>query len=228
MHLRYFIQKSFLLILFFTATVGAFAQTPGEPQPKKIADAKDRIIVDFDYDGFLNLPAGIKQKPYSLGGNAYFMWDYPFGYGPFSVAFGGGFSTHDMHSNGRITYTIDGKYTTLEPLTTQYKRNKLSCNYVEIPVELRIRTRGQHSFKFSVGVKAGYAYNVHTKIIDDDGKRKIYDIKNINPWRYGVTMRIGYNKFVLQGFYAFSDLFKKGRGEPNMVPFSVGVGLLLY
>lgn len=225
---RTFIQQ-LLFISLFIFSADAFSQAGSdEPPPKKIRDPKDRIVVDLDYDTFLHLPAGIRQKPYSLGGNAYFIWDYPFGYGPFSIAFGAGLSTHDVHSNGRITYSIDGKYTSIVPLTTNYRRNKLSCNYAEIPVELRLRTKMPHSFKLAIGAKVGYAYNVHTKIIDDDGKRKIYDIRNIDPWRYGITMRIGYNRFDLQGFYALSELFIKGRGEPGMVPVSLGIGLLLY
>ncbi|HEY0030072.1 MAG TPA: porin family protein [Bacteroidia bacterium] len=224
------------LILFFIlllSGIKAGAQDsipaiPAEEKAKKIADPKDHIVVDFGYTGYRNLPDGITQKPYSLGGNAYFMWDYPFGYGPFSFAIGGGFSTHDMHTNGKVMYTIDGKSTFFEPLTVKYRTNKLSCNYVEIPVELRLRTRGEKSFKLTIGGKVGYAFNVHTKYEDAEGKIKVYKIKNIDPLRYGITFRIGYNKWNLQGFYALSELFKKGRGEPGMIPFSCGIGLLMY
>ena len=221
--------RFFILFLFLGSS--SFAQTKDtlrEKPAKKIADPKDHIVVDFSFDSYRNWPDGISQKPYSLGGNAYLMWDYPFGYGPFSVAIGAGFSTHDVHTNGAITYTIDGKYTTFEPLTVKYSTNKFSMNYMEIPVELRIRTRGEKSFKMIVGGKIGYAYNVHTKYADEDGKIKVYRIKNIDPIRYGVTFRVGYNKFNLQGFYALSEIFKKGRGEPGMIPFSFGVGMLLY
>lgn len=204
------------------------AQTTEEKPSKKIKDPKDRIVVDLNYDGWLNIPQGIAQKAYSLGGNAYFIWDYPVGYGPFSLAFGGGFSTHNVHSNGQITYSVDGKYTSLTPITTPYKTNKLSCNYFEIPLELRMRTGNGHKFKMAIGGKIGYMYNIHTKEVDDDGKRKVYWIKNVNPWRYGVTFRIGYDKINLQGFYSLSELFLKGKGEPNLIPYSIGIGLLLY
>lgn len=222
-------SRFFILCLFLSSS--SFAQTKDsivEKAPKKIADPKDHIVVDFSFDSYRNWPDGITQKPYSLGGNAYLMWDYPFGYGPFSLAIGAGFSTHDVHTNGQITYTIDGKYTTFEPLTVKYSTNKFSMNYMEVPIELRLRTRGEKSFKMTIGGKIGYAYNVHTKYADEDGKVKVYRIKNIDPIRYGVTLRIGYNKFNLQGFYALSEIFKKGRGEPGMIPFSFGIGMLLY
>jgi hypothetical protein len=230
-----FLKKIFFTALFFQG-VYSFAQSPtpaspplsDEKPPKKIADPKDHIVVDFDYDGYTHLPAGIKTKPYSLGGNAYVMWDYPFGYGPLSVAVGIGFSTHDVHTNGRLTYSIDGKYTSFVPITTKYSTNKFSCNYIDVPVELRVRIRGNHKLKFAIGGKIGYAYNVHTKFADADGKIKVYRIKNIDPLRYGVTVRIGYDRFNLQGFYALSELFIKGRGEAKMVPYSIGIGMLFY
>lgn len=220
-------KKIFFLLFFFIGFV-AISQTTEEEAPKKIKERKDRIVADFSYDGWLNMPKGIKQKPFSLGGNAYFMWDYPVGYGPFSLTFGVGMSTHNVHSNGRITYSIDGKYTTIEPITTNYRRNKLSCTYIEVPFGLRLRTGDGHKFKMSIGGKVGYLVDAHTKVIDDDGKRKIYWIKNLNPIRYGVTFRIGYDKITLQGFYSLSELFNKNRGEPNMIPFSCGIGILLY
>lgn len=225
------LKSILLLVLTFSLSSIALAQTKDslvETKTKKIADPKDHIVADFSFDSFRNWPDGITQKPYSLGGNAYLMWDYPFGYGPFSIGIGAGFSTHDVHTNGQITYSIDGSYTSFEPITVKYSTNKFSMNYMEVPIELRLRTRGEKSFKMTIGGKIGYAYNVHTKYADPDGKIKVYRIKNIEPLRYGVTFRIGYNRFCLQGFYALSEIFKKGRGEPGMIPFSFGVGMYFY
>ncbi|MCE3278986.1 MAG: hypothetical protein K0S44_1177 [Bacteroidetes bacterium] len=221
-------SQSYSIIFFLIFSLNLLAQTEPETVRKKILDPKDRILVDFNYDSFTHFPAKIAQKAYSLGGNVYFMWDYPFGYGPFSIAFGAGFSTHDVHTNGKIVYSLDGKYTSFEPIYNTYNTNKLSLNYFEIPVELRIRTRGNHNFKLCIGGKGGYAFNVHTKYEDAEGKIKVYKIKNINLWRYGATFRIGYDRYNIQVFYALSELFVKGKGEPGMVPFSAGIGLLLY
>ena len=58
---------AFLLITgFLLLTLKVFSQAT-EETPKKIRDPKDRIVVDLDYDTYLNMPAGISQKPYSLG-----------------------------------------------------------------------------------------------------------------------------------------------------------------
>lgn len=229
MQLRYFLQKQLFLLFFLAFAIHSHAQTsPDEAPPKKIREPKDRIVVDFSYDGFTHLPKGIAQKAYSFGGNIFLMYDYPVGYGPLSLAFGGGFSTHDVHTNGKIVYSIDGRYTSFEPLTQKYNTNKLSLNYFEIPLELRIRFRNNHNFKLTIGGKVGYAFNTHTKYEDHEGKIKVYKIRNIDPLRYGATFRIGYDRYVFQCFYAFSELFYKGKGEKGMLPFSAGIGLLLY
>lgn len=189
---------------------------------------KDRIVLDVNYDAWTKAPGGVVQQFRSPGFNLYLIWDYPVGYGPFSLAIGGGLSTHTVQSNAAVMYNLDGSYTSLVPRTTHYTVNKLVLNYAEVPLEIRLRTKGAHSFKMAVGGKVGYAYSIHTKIDDDDGKRKIYRIKNVDPLRYGITARIGYNKFNVQGFYALSELFKKGKGEPGMVQYSIGLGILLY
>lgn len=233
MNIMYF-RTVFLCFCFFFVFFQAdrmVAQTsplPEEKEPKKIASPKDHIVVDLSYDSYSNLPKDIDLTIRSLGVNVFIMWDYPVGRGPFSIAAGAGISTHSIHSNGKIMYSIDGKYTSFVPLTTEYKTNKFTCHYVEVPVELRMRTRTKNQFKLTLGGKVGYAFNVHTKFEDIDGKIKVYKIKNINPIRYGVTFRVGYNKWNLQAFYGLSELFLKDRGEPKMIPYSIGIGLLLY
>jgi len=220
------VLKHHILFVFVFLFSNSIAQD--DAITKKIAERKDRIVFDVNYDAWLNTPKDIKQKVVSPGVNFYLMWDYPFGYGPMSFAFGLGLSSHNVHSNAQMVYSIDGEYTSLTAFSTPYKKNKLSCNYIEVPIELRLRTRGEKSFKMAIGAKVGYAYNIHTKIIDDDGKRKMYDIKNINPLRYGPIFRIGYNKWNVNAFYSLSELFLKDKGTPKLVQYSIGIGLILY
>ena len=222
---------STIVFILFCQTIrmaGQTAPVKDEKEPKKIASPKDHVVLDLSYDSYSNLPKGIDLTIRSLGVNVFIMWDYPVGRGPLSIAAGAGISTHSIHSNGKFLYSLDGKYTSIVPVTTEYKTNKFTCHYAEIPIELRIRTRTKDQFKLTLGAKIGYAFNVHTKFEDDNGKIKVYKIRNVDPLRYGLTFRIGYNKWNLQAFYGLSELFEKGRGEPKMVPYSFGIGLLLY
>jgi hypothetical protein len=111
-------------------------------------------------------------------------------------------------------------------LSTDYRINKLSLNYITIPAELRIRSANKPTFRLSVGGRAGYLMNGHTKYIDDDTKIKVYRIKNIDPLIYGVTARIGIGRVQIAGFYGLSEIFKKGKGEAGLAPWSVGFNFL--
>lgn len=186
---------------------------------------RDQLILDITFDNWLKLPAALTTQFRSPGITIAGMNDLVFGHSPFGFAFGLGFSSHNVHSNGTFeekpATDSTPSYTHFVPLTTTYKKNKLVVNYIEIPMEFRFRTKGKTPFRLYAGFKGGYLVNIHTKIVDDQGKRKYYTFKNVNLYRYGITGRIGYGKINFTGFYALSTLFKEGRGE-KLVPYSIG------
>jgi hypothetical protein len=94
-----------------------------------------------------------------------------------------------------------------------------------VPLEIRFRTRRARSFKVSMGVKGGYTVQNFRKIFDANGKAKYFDIHNYNPFRYGVVFRIGYEQVYLCGFYSLSHVIKKGKGSPNITPYTIGIGI---
>lgn len=127
----------------------------------------------------------------------------------------------------------------LPPGVTGVKKSQLITNYLDIPLELRFSTNPDdptRSFKISVGVRGGYLFESHTKIkYDDNGtkaKRKEKETYNLNPFRYGVYMKIGGGNFSVFGYYNLSPLFKTGRGPTyqnstttEMNSFTVGISL---
>ncbi|NNE55685.1 MAG: PorT family protein [Flavobacteriales bacterium] len=191
---------------------------------------QDRFLVTFNNDFWLNTPSDVSLRPYSPGISAFIMYDYPFGKSPISFAWGYGFSSHNVHHDGYFAQdsTVSGSFTALLPHSDGYtfKKNKLSSNYVEIPLELRLRTKGENQFKLYLGGKVGYAVNVHSKTIDDDGKRKFYGVENMMPLRYGVSGTIGYNGIALSGFYSLSPMFEEGKGI-DLIPISIGLTFFL-
>ncbi|HRY98895.1 MAG TPA: outer membrane beta-barrel protein, partial [Bacteroidales bacterium] len=110
-----------------------------------------------------------------------------------------------------------------------YKRNKLTLAYLDFPLEFRMKTRS--GVLASLGFKAGFLINSHTKYRGDDFgdasqeiRLKIADIANVETYRYGVQARVGYKNVSLYGFYSLSRVFKEGEG-PALYPVSVGVSL---
>lgn len=214
----------------------------------KAPTSQDRFIIQFDNCGWLDTPDSVNVRGYNLGFSAYVMREYAFGeFGtfPISFAWGYGVTTHNIHSDGEfVTDTLDDQ-SILRPFdsTYSYEKNKLASSYIELPIELRFRTGRkkrvaawrvqadpealiQPQFKLYLGAKVGYTINVHSKTRDDDGKRKIFGVDHLNPWRYGLTARVGFGALTISGFYSLAPLIKEGKGT-QVVPYSVGIGILL-
>ena len=220
---------------------------PDKNDPERM----DRWVFDITYNNWLTLPDGIKVKPYSIGWNVARYYDFPINKSAFGVAFGYGYSMHNVHHNGEFIDVVDptsgDTYTSLVPLDPNYKywRNKIVFNYVEAPFELRIRTKKRRKkardesgnkvetgevggqFRFYPGFKVGWLFNVHTTVRDTEGKYKEYNFHNANRLRYGATLRIGYGRINIFGFYSLTNAFKDGQGD-ELQPFSVGLSILTF
>jgi hypothetical protein len=209
----------------------------GEKSYEKIS--KDRIAVDFLLCNWIHDKSdprenGLSTKWYSRGINVYFMWDFRIKKSLFSFAPGLGFSSSNIYSrhtlgpdttNGGLMFTpIDE-----EALGGAVKVNKISLNYIEIPLEFRIRTRPDkfdNMWKFNIGFKAGIRIDAHTKLrIKYDSGPKIFKEKiypDFSLLRVGPTIRIGYSCFNIYGFYSLLSAFKTDRG-PKVNEWNVGI-----
>jgi hypothetical protein len=224
-----------LLMLIYLSTT-AVAQTQSKVEESRGMRAlieppvsQDRFIFELQTGMFLAPVAGMEIRPWSPGLNAYIMYDYQLGKSPISFAWGYGFSSFNIHINGRfIEDTLQTGFVNFQPFSDDYswKKNKISVNFLEIPIEFRLRTRTQSIFKISLGGKFGYAVNIHTKTVDDEGKRKFYQVPELNRFRYGLTARIGVGRFSAYGFYSLSPFLKHNRGT-ELTPVAIGLTIQL-
>lgn len=241
-------MKRFLLItILLISFKGVFAQGifhyyTGLILPDKDAPLKaDRFGVDLYYNSWLNLPPGIKTSPKSIGVNLFRIYDIPFGHSPFGCGFGFGLSSHNVHHNGSFVEQIDVNtgeiYTSLNklPENYEYRKNKVSINYFEIPFELRFRTKKKFKtnmnprgpFRIYPGFKVGYLVNIHSSVKNNDGKYKYYNYAHLDKVRYGATLRIGYGRTSLYGFYSLTNLFKEGKGV-ELQSYAVGLSFMAF
>jgi hypothetical protein len=217
----------FLPLLFFL-NFCLFAQNESE----KTSKIKDKFIIDVYHDNWLGKPDSIKTKWQSRGTAISFFYDYQLGKSNFSIAAGASIASHNILMNGAIVSTTDSAgraFSSIdvfdEPYKSTVKKNKISTNFVEVPVEVRFRTKPNekgHSMNVFVGAKVGYLINAHSKTIDKTGKYKSFNFSDINNIRYGTYIRAGYGKVSLYGFYSLSEFFKEKQGI-IMNPFSLGV-----
>ena len=197
------------------------------------SDPNDRLIIEVNQTGWLGLPANITQNNLSsIGMNIAIMFDKPIGSSPFSLGYGIGFSSHNFHSNSDFIYKKDsignGFTTEMTPIQRPVSLNNYTQRILEIPIEFRLRTKTDKQFKIHFGGKIGYVINDFRTIKDNDGKTRIYSLKNINPIRYGINFRIGYEQLAFTASYYFTEIFNKDKGVNGIVPYSIGIAIIPY
>jgi len=230
-----------------------FSQTEEETTTSSLLDElkaekrslkKEDILVSEVFSDIWQNTLDLKTQALNRGYNMYFMVDNPLAKSNFAVAFGLGMSFHNMYSNSilkRERDTLDAFTGRTEfeeiPENYSYKKNKLALMYVDVPIELRFRTKDiTNNFKIAIGFKIGYNLKNYIKYHGDvlEGtkgtiKYKEYNIENIEKLRYGVTARIGYGQFNAFAFYALTPLLKKDSSKHDeLFPISVGVAYSIF
>jgi len=197
---------------------------------KYSAMPNDRVIFEVNHTGLLNLPSNIKMRWKSLGINVALMFDKPLGRSNFSLGYGIGIYSHNFHSNAEFIYRRDSisKNTVTDwvPKLNNYTLNRFTQRILEIPLELRFRTKTIQKFKVMMGGKFGYVVSDFRKVFDDKGKIKMYDTKNLNYLRYGVVFRVGIDQVCLTASYYFSEVFLKDKGVNGLLPYSFGIAII--
>lgn len=214
----------------------------------------DRVVLDLFSDIWMGATTdSMKVKKINRGANAYFMFEFPFGTSNFSFAPGIGIGCTNLYSDAMPvkSYTIDTitgakdfdgttvfkriPATAVDGQKISVKNNKFTAIYLDIPLEFRYRTKNS-AFKFYLGGKIGLMLSNHNKYNGTNFyensptgtiRYKEYKIANVEAYRYGATVRIGWKWIQAYGYYSLSHLFKKDKG-PDMYPISIGITVSPY
>lgn len=243
-------KRFFALFLCALIAGSSFAQDVSDetvadtkPKEKRKLPRREMVLVNLNFDGWIGAPSTVNSKWFSSRGvDVALLYDYVIAKSVFSIAAGVGFNSHNIHTEGfpiEYALTTGETYTKLDPSFFDEKKinvNKISTNFIDIPFEVRFRSRPHKNGKriaASVGFKLGWLVQSHTKTKTDEdlfyqginfrSKIKTYDIPNLTKFRYGVTARVGYANFYLNFFYSLTPLFKTGMGT-EAVPISIGIG----
>jgi len=219
--------------------LGVFSQEKKKPKEDDEFHIKnyklepgDRLIIEVNHTSWVGFPPSVKIKTPSIGVNLALMFDKAIGKSNFTIGYGIGLFSHNFHSNADFIYvkdSVSNTFTTkLEPYTRPVSLNRYAEKILEVPVELRFRTKTDRQFKIHVGGKIGYVVNNFRSIRDNDGKVRVYDIKNIDPLRYGVNFRIGFEQIAICATYYLSEVFNKNRGPAGVHPFALGIAIIPY
>ena len=113
----------------------------------------------------------------------------------------------------------------------KYLKSKLTTSYLTAPLMLEVFTNRDVKKAFHIGAGGIFGFRIgsHTKRkIEEDGnvtKIKDHDDFNLNPFRYGFRVAIGYGKFNFFADYYASTLFKNNKG-PVLYPVNAGITLV--
>jgi hypothetical protein len=194
---------------------------------------QDHMLIDFGYETFSSRPGFTDFQWYNNGLNIQLFYDQLFGQSGFSGAVGVGFSTQSYYSNKQIRRdtTQSSLYSNWMDPSSTYDKNKVSTSWVEVPVELRFRSKLDdwgYRWKFSVGGKVGFLIDTHDKLEDKNGvKYKTYYFPDMNNVRMGLIARAGYGKVNFSTFFSLTEFFIPGRG-PEMKQISIAISLVPF
>lgn len=227
-------MKKVLLISLFSVFALSLLQAQNK-NSVAVGTNKDRVLFSFNNAFWQNMEAGIKQRAISQGFNAAIMVDIPTSEkSPVSFGLGIGFVSHNLHSNAftQMSYPTRVTEMVIIPDGINYRINKLSFNYMNIPLELRFRTKSD--FRIAIGLRSGLLIDAHRKYyghdisgIDNQIKIKDKDISNTDKYLFEATARIGWRWIAISGSYGLNSVFAKDKG-PDIRPASIGLSFSLY
>ena len=192
-------------------------------------DNKVTMSLDFFNDFQLSTNDNWDARMFNQGFSCALTYNFPLGESKkHTVSLGIGYSGHNYFSYSRILnpYTSDTIRFQQYRGETGFKRNKLNCNYIEMPLELRFRIKD--AWKIGVGFKIGVLVNAKTKFVgnNEEGVRiheKYCYIKNVERYAYAATLRVGYKWVSAYCAMQLVPVFVVGHDAPEIMPLSVGV-----
>jgi len=223
-------MKKIVLFLVILLPVISFSQE----KSKVISQTTVKRVsvgAEIYQDFWLNKPDDMDGRGINQGAGTFFTYSFPIGKSPLSFAIGAGVSWHNLYSNTRI-YDIKADTIIFTPIpdSIDYKKSKIGVTYLDIPLELRLKTNNK--IRASIGVKISYVIDAKTKYKGDKLSgyqviQKEKQISNIDKFQFGPVVRFGYDWFHIVGYFSVTKLFEKERG-PDVYPISLGITFMPF
>lgn len=189
----------------------------------------DRLIFDIYSPQWVNTPNGVSTDPsFSFS----FSWgkDIPYKKSKFSWFYGLGYDFTNINHNSNLksfsAFEVTPREIGMRVLNVPYDLNRLSTQYLELPIEFRYRTQTKNPFRVYVGGKFGYM--TKSKYNLDEGSGDVFVRKSLHEldrFKYGITFRIGYGLVNIYSYYGLNGLIvpEKQKGVNQL---SFGISLL--
>jgi len=190
---------------------------------------RDNLVLDMYFSQLTGMNNGVDYKFYSHGNAVSFLYDLDLKSNRTSLAIGLGWASQNYYTNATVFRkdTTVGTYSYFSPLAanTSYETNKFKVNYLTLPFEVRLRSKGNeknHHWKLYMGGYLKFTTNAFEKFSAAGVKTKNLYQPDVRKFGYGVSIRGGYARFLLSAKYSLSPLFIDSKGEVlNNVSFGI-------
>ncbi len=213
------------LIVVFFIVFCSYSQN-SEPD---INYLEDQFYIGITYNTFRDKPTNLLQRNLPYGLQFGFIKDMPINEKrTVAIGLGLGYAVNSYYSNlvasknnGNITYSflMDG---------ANFQRSKIETHLLEMPLEIRWRKSTPVDYKFLRfygGVKLGYAFVSRSKYVSNEKKESFYNT-DVDKFRYGLQLNVGYNTWNLHIYYGLNNLLKNTAAisdkEISIKPFRIG------
>lgn len=193
---------------------------------------EDQFYLGISYNSLQNKPMGGDQGRFTPSFSIGILRDMPFNKNrTWAVAAGLGYAINNYNQNIQVfensNNTID-----YQIINTDYEKNKLVTNYIELPVELRWRNSTPESHKFwrvYAGFKASYLVYNYNKYVDGSGTQIINSNPDLNKLQLGTYLSFGYNTINFNVYYGLSPIYKTAKIDNELINMrSLNFGFMFY
>jgi hypothetical protein len=201
-------------------------KTSNKPKPRKY----DRLIFDIYYSGAISSENIATKTAVNLGFSTNFMNEFALNKkNTVSIGTGIGLSTTKVNLRSNLLLGHDNSIVCFPSSTLDYKKNSLNGFNINIPVELRFRTKGWSHYKIHVGGRIGYQVKLSEKYFFEDSDRNYKtSLKSAaENFSYSIHTRIGIRNYSIYASYNLNPLFKHSE-SPKMNWFQLGCSISLF
>jgi len=204
----------------------------------KVNKRGDMLIIDLYDDIWMNVPDSVDNRIINQGVSVSVTYNFPLGHSSFSLAAGLGIKAHNFYSNSiLVTDSVMSYFSPAARKDKDYKINKLSVTYIQLPIEVRFKSKSK--FRAALGFNLGFKIDGHTKYkgtnyfadplsgTSDQIKIKQKNTPNLANWNIAVTARVGYRWVNLFASYSITKMFSENKG-PDIYPISVGLSIIPF
>lgn len=142
------------------------------------------------------------------------------------VTYGLALSFNDYRLRNDVTFAPRTDSLLIIDEAIDFKKNKLSAHYLQVPVMLHFETNPRNpgrSFELGVGAYGNMLFQSYQKQVSSErGKQKVRDDFGLNQFNYGVMAQIGYSNLKFYTAYALTPLFEPKKG-PGLQPMTFGI-----